>query len=147
MFGRMEFRSSRQEEEPRMNDPKTGFYVTGGSLRSDTPSYVRRQADTELHDALLKGEFCYILTARQMGKTSLMARTAAHLRTEGVRVASLDCTAIGQNLTVEQWYYGLLERLGEQLDLQDEFDAYWLAHERLGPLRRFMGALRRILLE
>ncbi len=118
------------------------FFVIGGSLRTDTPSYVDRLADTELYDALQLGQFCYVLTARQMGKSSLMARTAVRLRARGVRVTTLDLTANGQNLSVEQWYYGLLCRIGEQFDLEDKLDAYWRSHEKQGPLHRFMEALR-----
>jgi hypothetical protein len=50
------------------------YYVTGGTLRPDAPSYVERKADTEIHDRLLAGDFCYVLTSRQMGKSSLMVR-------------------------------------------------------------------------
>ena len=96
------------------------FYVTGGTLRPDAPSYIERQADKELCDGLLRGEFCYVLTSRQMGKSSLMVRTVKRLREEGVAVAVLDLTAIGQNLTIEQWYDGLISRLGQQLDLEEE---------------------------
>jgi hypothetical protein len=39
------------------------FYVTGGTLRPDAPCYVERQADRELYEGLLAGEFCYMLTA------------------------------------------------------------------------------------
>src|SRR4051794_4102374 len=128
-----------------------GFYVTGGTLRQDAPSYVERQADRDLFEGLRRGEFCYVLTSRQMGKSSLMVHTAARLREAGVAVVVLDLTAIGQNLSAEQWYGGLLRRVGVQLDpdgeLEEELDDLWFAQEaRVGPLERWMRALQQIVL-
>jgi WD40 repeat protein len=124
----------------------TGFYQTGGTLRHDAPSYVERRADTDLYEGLSRGEFCYVLTARQMGKSSLMVHTATRLRLEGTAVASLDLTGIGQNLTAEQWYDGLLNQIGQSLDLEDELEEFWLDQPRLGPLQRWLLALREVLL-
>ncbi len=137
---------------PQQQDPwrpgaviSPGFYVTGGTLRADSPSYVERRADRELYDGLIKGEFCYVLTSRQMGKSSLMVRTAQALRSAGVRVIAMDLTAIGQNVTPEQWYDGLMLRMGRQLRLEDELEDYWRAHERLSPVQRLFGAIREVI--
>ncbi len=51
-----------------MNAQASTFYVTGGRLRHDVACDVERQADRDLYEGLKRGEFCYGLTARQMGK-------------------------------------------------------------------------------
>jgi AAA-like domain len=125
---------------------QTRFYVVGGTLSLDAPCYVKRQSDTDLYNALSDGNFCYVLTSRQTGKSSLMVRTAVRLRQEGVAVAVLDLSAFGQSLSVEQWYDSLLARLGQQLDLEDKLEKFWLENARLEPLQRWMRAVREVVL-
>ena len=129
-----------------MTPRAVNFFITGGTLGYDAPCYVERRADTELHDALLDGEFCYVLTSRQMGKSSLMVRTAARLREAGISVVVLDLTMLGRNLTVDQWYYGLLGHAAQQLDLRQELREYWLQHPLLSPLQRWFAAMREVVL-
>jgi hypothetical protein len=131
---------------PPTSDSTPDFFVAGGTLRADAPSYVPRREDAYLHTALSAGEFAYVLTSRQMGKSSLMVRTAERLREDGVAVVVLDLTAFGQNLEAEQWYAGLLSGVGQRLDLEDELDDFWEANSHLGPLHRWMEALRTVVL-
>lgn len=59
--------------------PRSSFYVVVGTLRRDAPCYIQRQADHDLYDALMEGKFYYVLTPRQMGKSSLITQPVAEV--------------------------------------------------------------------
>ena len=121
------------------------FFVVGGTVRSDSPSYVKRQADDELFQFALAGKFCYVLTPRQMGKSSLMVRTARQLQQQAVRTAIIDLTKIGL-VTVDQWYLNLLTELKESFNLSVDPDEWWQKNSSLGPTRSFTNFLRDVVL-
>ncbi|MDX1933645.1 MAG: AAA-like domain-containing protein [Capsulimonadales bacterium] len=130
-----------------MSNLESEFFVTGGTVPPDAPSYVERQADRDLLEGLMAGEYCYVLNTRQMGKSSLSARTILRLQERGVSTVFLDLTRFGgQNVTAEQWYLGLLSETGRSLGLRKEFLAYAKENAAYSPLERYFGALEHVAL-
>jgi len=122
-------------------------YVTGGTLPPDAPSYITRPCDAELLDLCRRGEFAYVLSSRQMGKSSLMARTVVALVEEGLTVAAIDLTTIGsQAVTAEQWYLGVLTELESACMPQTDLFSWWEAHTPLPLAQRLWRYITEVLL-
>lgn len=125
-------------------------YRVGGSLAVDDPTYIQRSADDELYQGLLKREFCYVLTARQMGKSSLRLRTRYRIESSGQgRCAAIDMTRIGsQQISQEQWYLGLgfeiQRRLG--LPLLGDLPAWWRGLGHLPPVQKLSQLIESLVL-
>ncbi|MGK7917783.1 MAG: AAA-like domain-containing protein, partial [Prochloraceae cyanobacterium] len=125
-------------------------YQVGGSLSVKAKSYVKRQADTELYNVLKTGHFCYVLNCRQMGKSSLLVRTMKRLLAEGMSCVLIDITSIGKDVSQEQWYTGVIERLWRDLKLSQKVEfklETWLKeHTYLSPPNRLSVFIEEILL-
>ena len=53
------------------------LYTVGGTVQANEGAlYISRRADEELLALCEEAQFAYVLTPRQMGKSSLMIRTA-----------------------------------------------------------------------
>lgn len=124
-------------------------YQVGGSLPVNASTYVRRQADEDLFQGLKKGEFCYVLNSRQMGKSSLRVRTMQRLEAEGYACVAIDLTRIGsQQVTLEQWYAGMVRNIWSSLNLSQTVNVrrWWRDRDSLTPIQRLSEFLETVVL-
>ncbi|MEM6634182.1 MAG: AAA-like domain-containing protein, partial [Bacteroidota bacterium] len=126
--------------EQHKPSPNIGsFFQVGGSLEQELPSYIERKADKDLYESLKRGEFCYVLSARQMGKSSLKVRTMNLLaeEDESWATASVDLTSIGTTgFTNAEWYNSFLFEIADALDIEQDFDSWWESYANLTPIAR-----------
>ncbi len=124
-------------------------YQVGGSLRSDDPTYVVRQADEKLYTSLKGGDFCYVFNSRQMGKSSLLQRISRRLKSEGYQCVYLDVTQLGsEDTTSAQWYKGIIVSMFYGLNLVEHvnFKQWWDIQAGLSPVQKLHQFVEEVLL-
>ncbi|MEG4804941.1 AAA-like domain-containing protein [Microcoleus sp. ARI1-B5] len=146
--GKLELLPSASPVLPVSDLPATEFtYQVGGSLQANALTYVTRAADSELYDSLKAGEFCYVLTSRQMGKSSLRVQTARRLLAENIACSIVDITGIGTaEITPVQWYAGFTATLANSFKIKMNVKTWWRDREHLPPVVRLNEFIEQVLL-
>ncbi|MBP0020669.1 MAG: AAA-like domain-containing protein, partial [Cyanobacteria bacterium SBLK] len=128
-------------------------YTIGGSLPSDSCSYVIRKADDEFYRTLKTGEFCSIFNSTQTGKSSLRVRTMERLTKEGFACGFVDLSSVGiVGVDTEKWYINIFHNLVKSFELACKFNFNWLewwrsCDKELSPPQKLDKFIGEILLE
>ncbi len=119
----------------------------GGAVPLKSQFYVVRPTDEEFQAAIARRDSIVLVKgARQMGKTSLLARGLQQARASGARVVLTDLQTLNAThlASVEAFFLALAETIAEQLDLDFDPAQHWKAQS--GPSMNFARFLRRAVL-
>jgi serine/threonine protein kinase len=114
--------STRTPVDPERLEP------VGGAVPLDSEYYVVRPADDEFRNAIRRGDSIVLVKgARQMGKTSLLARGLEQAREDGARVVLTDFQDLNAAdlASAEKLFLTLGRFLAEGLDLDTPPKAVW----------------------
>lgn len=116
----------------------------GGAVPLDSRFYIERDTDLEFRAAITRRDSIVLVKgARQVGKTSLLARSLQQAREAGARVALTDFQQLNAShlASVEALMRMLAKSLADQLELAVWPDQVW--DEELGPSMNFTRYVRR----
>ncbi len=130
-----------------MTNTNSLIYTVGGTVQAGGGIYIKRKADDELLHHCRANEFAFILSSRQVGKSSLMVRTAHQLETEKIRSVIIDLSGIGVKISADEWYLGILNEITNTLELKTDIFEWWLERTGLGPAQRLNNFFRDVLLK
>jgi serine/threonine protein kinase len=137
-----ELTASLSQARPTSQQPAK-LEAVGGAVPLDSTFYVVRPTDEDFHTAISRNDSIVLVKgARQMGKTSLMARGLQEARKSGCKVVLTDLQKLNTThlQTVEKFFLALAEAIADQLDLDVDPD---IANPRRGPSMNFERFLRR----
>jgi len=113
------------------------IYTASGPVQAGNGLYIERQADADLLRYCREGRFAFVLSSRQVGKSSLMNNVATALAEDGIESVIVDLQEVGNQATPEQWYQGILTIVEERFGLGVNVNDWWRANANLSESHRF----------
>ena len=133
------------------------YQIQGGTLPWEAKTYVKRSIDDELFEFAKKthtdNRVCSILAPRQMGKSSLMVRTAQFLRDEGIICVEINLQGLGGVNSSNVFWYSILDEICQKIDKVWGLDsqenhvlvklkAYWKNQDNSSSGKRFCDFIK-----
>ena len=128
-----------------MTEPN--IYTVGGTVQAGGGVYITRKADSELLELCQQGEIALVLSSRQVGKSSLMVRTAQQLEANDIRSVIIDLSTIGVQVTQNEWYLGILNEIKNTLNLKTDIFIWWEENAQLGSTQRLINFFHDVMLK
>lgn len=125
-------------------EPIAELEPVGGAVPLDSHFYIERDTDREFHEAVSRRDSLVLVKgARQVGKTSLLARGLQRARENGAKIVLTDFQSLSADylLTPEKLILTLAETLADQLGLDVYPNQMW--NSFLSPGINFERFLRR----
>lgn len=119
----------------------------GGAIPLDSRLYIERPTDDDVHQAVGHGAGLVLIKgARQVGKSSLLARTLDRARRAGMRVAISDVQALGSDdlRSAATCFQALGRSLADQVSVKSPIHADWNVQD--SPNTNFSRHLQRSVL-
>jgi hypothetical protein len=118
----------RLPQQTLPTETRVNLESIGGAVPLDSQFYVERSTDQEFQRAIARRDSIVLVKgARQIGKTSLLARGLQQARKLGSHVAFTDLQRLntGQLASVDTFYRALGDGLADRLNLQTLPEATW----------------------
>ena len=136
------------KDQPSASRERPKLETVGGAVPLDSVFYVLRAADEEFESSLAKHDSVVLVKgARQMGKTSLLARSLQHARERGFKVIFTDFQKLNVSSfeSLEKLYLALSHSICDQLDLDKFLEDTW--DQRRSANTNFERFIRREVLD
>lgn len=127
------------------------YRIEGGCITLLDDCYVERVADTQLYKfaqaETIKSRVCFVLAPRQMGKSSLMVRTADKLTKDGQICVQINLHQFGKIEAESVLYFSILEEIIKQIydslgiNLSNKLSSFWASNTDLAPATKFSNFL------
>jgi AAA-like domain len=136
------------KKRPKQSGKPPKLEAVGGAVPLDSRFYIVRPGDQELYTAINRNDSIVLIKgARQIGKTSLLARGLQEARKSGAKVVLTDFQKLNASHleSIERLFLTLCGAIADQLDINVVPEDVWNA--RRGPSMNFERFVRREILD